>query len=50
MLHEALPVGADPLHLALVFNMSHTAAIRYASVAQNLLDNQIKQPADDEDS
>ncbi|MFE3121360.1 hypothetical protein [Streptomyces niveus] len=50
MLHEALPVGADPLHLALVFNMSHTAAIRYASIAQNLLDDQIEQTTDDEDA
>ncbi|MFB8440645.1 hypothetical protein ACFC7A_16535 [Streptomyces niveus] len=50
MLHEALPIGADPLHLALVFNMSHTTAIRYASIAQNLLDDQIEQTTDDEDA
>jgi hypothetical protein len=40
VLHEALTVGADPLHLALVFNLSHTAASRYATIAQNLLDDQ----------
>ncbi|GAX58913.1 hypothetical protein [Streptomyces olivochromogenes] len=40
VLHEALTVGADPLHLALVFNLSHTAASRYAAIAQNLLDDQ----------
>ncbi|MFG2987449.1 hypothetical protein ACGFYQ_40610 [Streptomyces sp. NPDC048258] len=38
--NEALTVGADPLHLALVFNLSHTAASRYATIAQNLLDEQ----------
>jgi CBS domain-containing protein len=41
VLHEALTVGADPLHLALVFNLSHTAASRYATIAQNLLDEQM---------
>ncbi|MET8518345.1 hypothetical protein ABZV45_44755, partial [Streptomyces sp. NPDC005077] len=40
VLHEALTAGADPLHLALVFNLSHTAASRYAAIAQNLLDDQ----------
>ncbi|NGO08303.1 integrase [Streptomyces sp. HC44] len=39
VLHEALTVGADPLHLALVFNLSHTAASRYATIAQDLLDD-----------
>jgi hypothetical protein len=42
VLHEALTVGADPLHLALVFNLSHTAASRYATSAQNLLDDQME--------
>ncbi|WP_406067731.1 hypothetical protein OG372_04120 [Streptomyces sp. NBC_01020] len=46
VLHEALTVGADPLHLALVFNLSHTAASRYAAIAQNLLDDQIEQTAE----
>ncbi|MGH3806300.1 MAG: hypothetical protein ACRDRU_06630 [Pseudonocardiaceae bacterium] len=32
VLHEALSVGADPLHLALVFNLSHTTANRYAII------------------
>ncbi|MFE2090687.1 hypothetical protein [Streptomyces sp. NPDC059460] len=50
VLHEALTVGSDPLHLALVFNLSHTTASRYAAIAQNLLDDQIEQTADDEDS
>lgn len=40
VLHEALTVGADPLHLALVFNLSHTTASCYAAIAQNLLDDQ----------
>jgi hypothetical protein len=33
----------DPLHLALVFNLSHTTASRYAAIAQDLLDDQIEQ-------
>ncbi|WP_211244113.1 hypothetical protein [Actinospica robiniae] len=32
ILHEALTVGPDPLHLALVFHLSHTAAARYADI------------------
>ncbi|MER7813314.1 hypothetical protein [Streptomyces sp900116325] len=40
VLHETLTVGADPLHLALVFNLSHTTASNYATIAQNLLDDQ----------
>jgi hypothetical protein len=43
VLHEALAVGADPLHLALVFNLSHTTASRYAAIAQSLLDAPIEQ-------
>ena len=43
VLHEALAAGPDPLHLALVFNLSHTTASRYAAIAQDLLDDQIKQ-------
>ncbi|MEW2258163.1 hypothetical protein [Streptomyces sp. NPDC047869] len=46
VLHEALTAGADPLHLALVFNLSHSAASRYAAIAQNLLDDQIEQTAE----
>jgi integrase len=36
ILHEALATGADPLHLALVFNINHTNAMAYASAARNL--------------
>ena len=43
LLHEALTAGPDPLHLALVFNLSHTAASRYAAITQGLLDDQIEQ-------
>ena len=43
VLHEALTTGPDPLHLALVFNLSHTTASRYAAIAQDLLDDQIEQ-------
>ncbi|MEU1517673.1 hypothetical protein ABZ490_36955 [Streptomyces sp. NPDC005811] len=39
VLNEALTVGADPRHLALVFNLSHTTASSYAAIAQNLLDD-----------
>jgi hypothetical protein len=39
ILHEALTVGPDPLHLALVFNLSHTTASRYTAIAQHLLDD-----------
>lgn len=42
ILHEALTAGADPLHLALVFNLSHTTASRYAGIAQNLLDDRLE--------
>ena len=37
ILHEVLTTGADPLHLALVFNLSHTTASRYAAIAEHLL-------------
>src|SRR5437016_6030621 len=43
VLHEALTAGPHPLHLALVFNLSHTTASRYAAIAQNLVDDQIEQ-------
>jgi integrase len=42
ILHEALTTGADPLHVALVFNLSHTTASRYAGIAQNLLDDRLE--------
>jgi integrase len=38
ILHEALAVGPDPLHLSLVFSLSHSTASRYARVAEQLLD------------
>jgi integrase len=37
ILHEALTVGPDPLHLTLIFNLSHTTASRYAAIADELL-------------
>jgi hypothetical protein len=37
ILHEALATGADPLHLALVFNIDHTTAMTYAAAARKLL-------------
>jgi hypothetical protein len=37
-LEEALTCGADPLHLAAVFGTSDTTAIKYATIARQLLD------------
>ena len=37
-LEEALTRGADPLHLAAVFSIDDTTAIRYATIARQLLD------------
>ena len=37
-LEEALTCGADPLHLAAVFGIDDTTAIRYATIARQLLD------------
>ncbi|MES9608094.1 hypothetical protein [Actinomadura sp. NPDC000929] len=37
LLHEALTAAPDPLHLAMVFNVSHTTAARYAAVARRIL-------------
>ena len=39
ILHEALAVGPDPLHLSLVFNLSHSAATRCTNIATALLDD-----------
>lgn len=44
ILHEALTVGPDPLHLSLVFNLSLTTAGRYAAIAEHLLDGRLEQP------
>jgi site-specific recombinase XerD len=46
ILHEALATGADMLHLALVFDVSHATASRYAAIAQNLLDDELEQATD----
>jgi integrase len=46
ILHEALTAGPDPLHLSLVFNLSHTTASRYVAIAQHLLDDQLEQPTE----
>ena len=37
-LEEALTCGADPLHLAAVFGIDDTTAIRYATIASQLLE------------
>jgi len=44
ILAEALATGADPLHLALVFNIDHTNAMAYANAARNLLSSPGEQP------
>jgi hypothetical protein len=43
ILQEALATGADPLHLALVFNIDHTNATAYANTARNLLNSPAEQ-------
>jgi hypothetical protein len=43
VLAEALATGADPLHLALVFNIDHANAMAYASAARNLLTSPAEQ-------
>ena len=45
ILQEALATGADPLHLALVFNIDHTNAMAYANAARNLLSGHPAWPA-----
>jgi hypothetical protein len=37
--------GPDPLHLSLVFNTDHSTALRYTSVAEHLLSDELEQPA-----
>ena len=44
ILAEALATGADPLHLALVFNIDHTNAMAYANAARNLLTSPAEKP------
>ena len=41
ILHEALTAGPDPLHLTLVFNIDHSTALRYATVAEHLLNDDL---------
>ena len=43
VLHAALTARADPLHLALVFGLSHTTASKYTLIACELL---ARQPAE----
>jgi hypothetical protein len=40
---EALATGADPLHLALVFNIDHTNAMAYGNAARSLLSSPAEQ-------
>jgi integrase len=46
ILHEALTAAPDPLHLSLVFNLNHSTAMRYATVAEHLLSDELEQPPD----
>jgi hypothetical protein len=41
-LEEALTHGPDPLHLAAMFGLDPTTAIRYATAARQLQQNQIE--------
>jgi hypothetical protein len=42
-LEEALTHGPDPLHLAAVFGIDDTTAIRYAAIARQLLQTPAEQ-------
>ena len=42
-LEEALTCGADPLHLAAVFGIDDTTAIKYAAIARQLLQTAAEQ-------
>jgi hypothetical protein len=42
VLHEALAVRADPLHLAAVFHLSSSTAIAYADIARSLLERPVE--------
>lgn len=42
ILHEALTAGPDPLHLSLIFNIDHATALRYTTVAEQLLGNELE--------
>ena len=41
-LHEALTAGPDPLHLTLVFGISHNTAGGYAAIAEHLLSDELE--------
>ena len=43
ILHEALTAGPDPLHLSLVFNLDHATALRYTTVAEQVLGDELEQ-------
>jgi integrase len=43
ILHEALTAGPDPLHLSLVFNLDHATALRYTTVAEQILSDELEQ-------
>lgn len=43
ILHQALTAGPDPLHLSLVFHLSHHTASRYAAAARQLLGDELEQ-------
>ncbi|MGI5243377.1 hypothetical protein [Dactylosporangium sp. CA-139066] len=43
-LDEAITSGGDPLHLAAVFGIADTTAIRYANAARQLLTTGVEQP------
>jgi hypothetical protein len=42
ILQEALATGADPFHLALVFNIDHTSAMVYVDDDRNLLSDLVR--------
>ncbi|MGH3157413.1 MAG: hypothetical protein ACRDNF_12660, partial [Streptosporangiaceae bacterium] len=44
-LEEALTHGADPLHLAAVFGIDDTTAIKYAAITRQLLETAAEQHA-----
>ena len=44
VLHEALAVRVDPLHLARVFHLSTATAIAYADIARALLERSVETP------
>ncbi|MBB5157368.1 hypothetical protein BJ970_004902 [Saccharopolyspora phatthalungensis] len=46
ILREALTAGPDPLHLSLVFGISHNTARRYTTVAERLLSDELEQPVE----